>query len=81
MESKLEHIVSEMVARIVVAIKGCDPSAGAPYEETARAVIAAMREPTTAMVDAKQAVDMLAHGDPDDIGEWYAMIDAALNTK
>lgn len=73
--------MSEMIERVARAIQGCDSSAGATYEQAARAAIEAMREPTDAMVDC--AVDAI-----DQIPTWAnleivfaahaAMINAAL---
>lgn len=42
--------MSEMIERVAAAIKSCDPSAGATYEQTARAVIKAMVNPTLEMI-------------------------------
>jgi hypothetical protein len=51
------------------------------YRAMARAAIAEMRVPTEWMLVAKQGVDFIADGTPDDLGEWEAMIDAALKEE
>jgi hypothetical protein len=71
--------MSEMVERVARAIEdecaGCDPRNFSAFTNAARAAIAALREPTEAMVmagkDAPFCPDI-----PTDV--WYAMIDATL---
>ena len=58
-----------MIERVARAIRDCDPSAGATYEQAARAAIEAMREPTEAMLEA-------AFGNDPTL--WSRMIDASL---
>ena len=71
--------MSEMVRRVAWAIcapnggLGCCGECGAIVER-ARAAIAAMREPTEAMVSAADAVGI----DSDPTEYWPAMIDEAL---
>ena len=46
------------------------------YVAPARAVIAAIREPSEEMVKAAEGVDFIGPGENDFIGEWRAAIDA-----
>jgi hypothetical protein len=63
----------ERVARALAAAAGDDPNRyWGEYQDDARAAIAAMREPTEAMVNVLRNTE---HGILDD---WHAMIDAAL---
>lgn len=61
--------MSEMVGRVARVLQERLGGSG-DYEGTARAAIAAMREPTEAMLDADGGVDA--------IDCWHAMVDAAL---
>ena len=80
--------MSEMVERVAAAIQQCcvdlkDHEAGACQPEiVARAAIAAMREPTTAMSDAAdRAKNMGVERRAWFETEWRAAIDAALIYK
>jgi hypothetical protein len=68
----------ERIARTLVATHGNldddDSDALADYREDARAVIAAMREPTDAMADAADGCTT----DESPTAIWQIMIDAAL---
>lgn len=71
-----------MIERVAAALEAVpvDPDPGGPhgadyYERSARAAIAAMRDPTEGMM-----LDPRVRGD-DDIEAWQAMIDAALTEK
>lgn len=71
----------DMVGRVAMALADCalepfDELSRAKYMGDARAAIAAMREPTEAMI--VQGAD---GGGGEHITAWRAMIDAALQTK
>lgn len=72
--------MSEMVERVIAAMVAteCDCASWArgPLEEIARAAIAAMREPTKAMLKASGAEGLLEEDHVE--MTWDSMIDAAL---
>lgn len=70
--------MTDMIERVTQAIFDKDPESLFTIHQArvyARAAIAAMREPTEAMVD--QCVD-LGHNRDDAVDAWEDMIDAAL---
>lgn len=69
--------MNKMVEKVAIALQGCDPSAGASYEDSARAVIEAMREPTDEMIAAGDMPDC-DNPQKDAEGVYRNMIDAAL---
>lgn len=60
--------MSEMVERVINAIRGPIAGNAASYEDIARAAIEAMREPTEEMCEAAECAAIM----------WNAGIDAAL---
>ena len=88
-DSMIERVARAIAAVHIAEVKGtdCEPvvaerveSRWMSYREEARAAIAAMREPTEAMVDAGYACDGTTTYDATAFCEthWRAMIDAAL---
>ena len=48
------------------------------WQDLARAVLRAIRDPSEGMLAAAELVDHPGPGETDTVGEWQAMIDAAL---
>ena len=72
----------DMIERVADAIAtvGLDSDGDNLAERQARAAIAAMREPTEAMIACKDDVMMFLEISPSWLGSvWQAMIDVALN--
>ena len=76
-------MTDDMIERVARALADAErdrrPSMAEPFAETlARAALAAMREPTDAMVDAAWTSWEDREGSKGFVGVWQAMIDEAL---